>query len=106
VVYNEERPHEALGMRVPAEVYELSPRQMPSKLPEHEYPSGFEARRVRGDGSIKWGGGYVFVGEAMAKEVVGLTADGDGTWRLQLGPLVLGILHERSRTVVPRLPVS
>jgi hypothetical protein len=99
--YNEERPHEALGMKPPAEVYELSPRSMPTELPEHSYGEGFEARSVRHDGSVKWDGKSVFVGEAFAGEVVGLCAVEDGLWLVHLGPLRLGILHERSRTIVP-----
>lgn len=100
-IYNEERPHEALGMRTPSEVYTPSPRAMRSTLPEHEYPVGFELRRLRRDGSMKWAGGFVFVGEAMAGEVVGLKTASDGHWHVHLGPLRLGVLHERSRTVVP-----
>ena len=100
-IYNEERPHEALGMRVPAEVYDFSPREMPSALPDHEYPGEFEVRSVRRDGSIKWAGGYVFVGEAMRGERVGVKAVADGIWHVHLGPMRLGALHERSRTVVP-----
>ena len=102
-VYNEQRPHEALDMRVPGELYELSPRSMPSSLPEHEYPSDFEVRSVRGDGAIKWDGNYVFVGEAMRGERVGLRPVEDGIWHVSLGPLLLGALHERSRTIVPLL---
>ena len=52
-IYNEERPHEALGMKLPAELYDFSPRQMPAKLPEHQYASDMNLRRVRTDGSIK-----------------------------------------------------
>jgi hypothetical protein len=72
--YNDERPHEALGMKPPSEVYELSPRSMPAELAEHSYGKGFEARSVRQDGSMKWDGKFVFVGEAFAGEVVGLSA--------------------------------
>lgn len=50
---------------------------------------------------MKWAGGYVFVGEAMAGEIVGATAVDDGLWRIYLGPMCLGILHDRSRTIVP-----
>lgn len=99
--YNEERPHEALGMRVPAELYELSSRPMPSTLPEHEYPHAFEIRRVRRDGSMKWGGGTVFVGEALQGELIGVEAVDELVWHVHLGPMRLGALHERSRTVVP-----
>lgn len=100
-IYNEERPHEALGMKPPAEVYDLSPRRMPEQLPVHSYAAGFEPRSVRPDGSIKWDGEMVFVGEAFAGEVVGLAAIDDGLWHVHLGPLRLGVLHARSRTIVP-----
>jgi len=103
-VYNEERPHEALAMKTPAEVYELSPRQLPSDPPDHCYPDAFEHRSVRRDGAIKWGGAQVFVGEAFSGEVVGVEAVDGGLWHVHLGPLRLGVLHERSRTIVPLEP--
>lgn len=103
-VYNDERPHEALGMKTPAEVYELSPRQLPEKPAEHSYAAGLDPRRVRPDGSIKWAGALVFVGEAFGGEVVGIEAVDDGRWYVHLGPLRLGVLHGRSRTIVPLEP--
>jgi putative transposase len=57
--YNEERPHEALGMKTPAEVHELSPRELPMNPTPHEYGDGFKHRSVRSDGGIKWAGGQV-----------------------------------------------
>ena len=100
-VYNEERPHEALDMRRPAELYEMSARAMTATPPEHEYVDGFEVRRVRRDGTIKWAGGFVFVGQAMCQERVGLEPIEDGVWHVHLGPMRLGALHERSKTVLP-----
>jgi putative transposase len=99
--YNEERPHEALGMKTPAEVHELSQRPLPIDPAPHNYGDGFEHRSVRPDGAIKWAGSHVFIGEALAGEVVGLKAVDDGRWHVHLGPLRLGVLHERSRTIVP-----
>jgi len=99
--YNEERPHEALGMRTPAELYTHSERSMPIALREHEYSENLEVRRIRRDGTMKWSGGYVFVGEAMAGELVGLEPVDDGHWYVQLGVVRLGVLHERMRTVLP-----
>ena len=46
--YNEERPHEALGQKPPARVYAPSPRAMPERLPEPDYPAEGAARRVLG----------------------------------------------------------
>lgn len=99
--YNEERPHEALGMLMPSDLYRPSKRSMPNFLSEHEYPDHYEVRRVRRDGSMKWDGGFIFVGEAMAGEQVGVEPRDDGHWRVHLGVLPLGVLHERSRTVLP-----
>jgi len=104
VSYNQERPHEALGMKTPAEVWQLSPRQLPATRVEHGYRDGFDVRRVRADGSIKWSGGHVFVGEAFTGELIGLEAADEGLWHVHLGPLRVGVLHGRSKTVVPLVP--
>ena len=56
---------------------------------------------ARTDGSIKWDGGIVLVGEAFAGETIGLEACDEGLWNVKFEPLRLGILHERSRTIVP-----
>ena len=106
--YNEERPHEALGMKTPAEVYELSSRQLPSSLPEHTYVDGIEPRKVRPDGSIKWGGEHVFVGEAFANELLGIEPVEDGLWHVLLGRSDPGtwVTLERPRCRRRMLPSS
>jgi len=45
-VYNFQRPHEALGLQVPADRYRPSPRPMPAKLPAIIYDSGEVVRTV------------------------------------------------------------
>src|SRR5205823_9754365 len=57
VEYNQERPHEALGQRTPADLYQPSSREYPTRAPEVHYPRGFIVRRVRYAGTIKWKGG-------------------------------------------------
>lgn len=51
-VFNEKRPHEALGQRPPAELYVKSPRSYPERLPGLEYPGHFGRRRVQSGGEI------------------------------------------------------
>jgi len=46
IVYNLERPHEALGQDVPASRYRASSRPMPAKLPVVEYDDGEILRTV------------------------------------------------------------
>ena len=99
--YNEERPHEALGMRTPAELYRRSKRSMPGVLQEFEYDDHLEVRRIRSDGSMKWNREVLYVGEAMAGELVGVEPVDDGRWQLHLGAMRLGLLYERARTVLP-----
>ena len=99
--YNEQRPHEALGMRTPAEVYRPSRRPYPRKLPELEYPDGASIRQVRSNGGIKWHGRNVFVGQALIGERVAVECIGDDVFELCFGPLRLGTFHGASRAVIP-----
>jgi transposase InsO family protein len=77
-LYNEERPHEALGQVTPASRWTPPRRTMPSKPDEPWYDPDHEVRRVRPDGTIKWRGEHVFIGEALARETVGLAEQENG----------------------------
>jgi transposase InsO family protein len=97
--YNEQRPHEALDMRTPSELYTTSPRPFPAVLPTITYPGHFERRRVRQDGCIKWCGSLLFVSETLEKEEVGLEEIDDGQWSLYFGSILLGRFSNGSRKV-------
>jgi transposase InsO family protein len=64
-VYNCERPHDALGLDVPASRYQISPRTFPERLPQIEYPEGTVVRKVERNGIITVHGQGYFVGEAF-----------------------------------------
>ena len=53
-VYNHERPHQALGMAVPASRYQVSPRAFPEVLPGIEYSPGDIVRKVQDQGRISF----------------------------------------------------
>jgi transposase InsO family protein len=93
-VYNEQRPHAALGNRTPAELYALSPRSWDGVLRSPGY-ADCEVRQVRVKGEIKWRGGRVYVTEALAGEPVGLAETGDGRWAVRYGPILLGFIDHR-----------
>lgn len=90
--YNHVRPHEALGMKPPASLYRSSPRPYPARLPELEYGSEFEDRRVGSNGEFKWKGNKIHLSEILQGERIGLLPCHDRYWRVYLGSLSLGIL--------------
>jgi transposase InsO family protein len=92
--FNEERPHEALGNNVPAAFYSPSPRPYPRRLPEVEYPSQYELRRVDASGHFKWRGRQVFLSGVLAHEVIGIVQLDDGMWDVFFGPVLLGSLSD------------
>lgn len=85
-VYDHERPHEALGLAVPASRYRASLREYPEVLPELEYGPGDEVRKVCSDGTISFRGRPWKVGEAFRGERVGVRPNAeDGLWSVYFG---------------------
>jgi transposase InsO family protein/transposase-like protein len=76
--YNEERPHEALDQTPPAAHWRRPARVLPTRLEDPWYDADHEVRRVRSNGTIKWRGEEVFIGEALIGEVIGLIERQDG----------------------------
>jgi transposase InsO family protein len=70
-VFNNERPHEALGQQTPATIYEPSLRRMPARVPEMTYPEHFEVRHVRRNGVTKWHGMDIYINDALNGEDIG-----------------------------------
>lgn len=54
VIYNTERPHESLEMKVPAKCYQASKRSFPERLEEIEYGPSDEVRKVQDGGVIHY----------------------------------------------------
>jgi hypothetical protein len=97
--YNEVRPHEGIGQKRPSDLWCVSPRPYPERLPDPEYPGHFEVRRVRSGGEIKFKGGMQFVSQALAGELIGLEPIDDGIWSVVFINTLLGRLDERKRKI-------
>ena len=95
--FNQERPHEALGQVPPAELYAPSGRAMPAKLEDPWYDADHQVRRVRPDGTIKWRGEHVFIGEAVAGELLGLSELETGDHVIRFTSRDLGVLGRAGR---------
>ncbi|MBX3385339.1 MAG: IS481 family transposase [Phycisphaeraceae bacterium] len=98
-VYNMKRPHEAIGMRVPATCYEPSERAYPERLPEFEYGPGDIVRRVHRDGMLVFAARRWYISEALVGQRVALRATNvDGVLNVCLGPHEVGTLDQRDGT--------
>jgi transposase InsO family protein len=92
--FNDERPHEALAMQVPKDVYQVSPRKYDPAPIELEYPTGYLVRKISSHGDVKWKNHRLHVSIALAGCEVGLqpiTSERYAVWfcRLRLGELDL-----------------
>lgn len=64
-IYNEERPHEALGMKVPLDCYKPSYRELPTTLPPIEYGLEDMVRKVSYKGDIRFKSKRIFISEGL-----------------------------------------
>ena len=76
--YNNLRPHEALGMRTPGEVYEPSQRQYESKVKEFEYGGEHHVLKVNSWGYVRFNGWQVYLSETMANQYIEFRTSSDG----------------------------
>lgn len=92
--FNDERPHEALGMCVPRNVYQSSPRKYDPAPVELEYPIGYAIRKVTRLGHLKLANRRINISAALGGCHVGLEPISEqryAVWfcRLRLGDLDL-----------------
>lgn len=97
--FNEERPHEALGMRCPAEVWEASAQRYTGDPERIEY-EGQERRRVMTSGQIGFGKATYLLSSALQGWDVGIkpSEDEQGLWEVRFCKLLLGWLEPRSES--------
>ena len=74
LVYNHERPHDALGLATPGERYRPSAKPFPERLPVIEYGPGDSVRKVAETGFISFKGRCWRIGKAFRGQPVALRA--------------------------------
>ncbi|MCP3020660.1 integrase core domain-containing protein, partial [Cupriavidus basilensis] len=74
-VYNQQRPHEALGLATPVTRYRPSPRPYPEQLPPIEYGPDDTVVQVKWHGELCFQGRRFKVSNALAKLHVALRPD-------------------------------
>ena len=92
-VYNQQRPHQALDLAVPASRYVPSPRPFPLGLPPLVYPPPLIVRQVDSAGKISFRNRVLRPGRAFAGQPVGVLPLADPP-----GRVALFFAHTRIRT--------
>jgi putative transposase len=80
--FNKVRPHEAIGMKRPWDVYQSSIRSLPEKIEPYEYPGNYLVRRVSRSGTIRVFNKQFFVSNTLHEDYVGLEEVDDGVYDL------------------------
>lgn len=88
--FNNERPHSALAMQTPSEVYTKSRRRFIGENFQIEYPQTFEVRKVDFTGCFKRRNTKLFLSTALAGWDIGLESREDGSIKIWLAELCLG----------------
>jgi transposase InsO family protein len=104
--FNHVRPHEALGMRTPSEIYVPSSRRMPA-LVLITYPKQLYAHRVDVFGQIQHRRWRVYVTMTLAHHLVAVEERQEGKCLVWFCDLLLGsFVYRRERRLVPWKPVE
>jgi transposase InsO family protein len=102
--FNERRPHEALKMKCPADIYKPSLKRFPETLPEPHYLHHDLVLPVGSNGSVYFQRKSFFISLALVDQNVGLEEEQDGIWRINFMDLDLGFLDEESMKFTPISP--
>jgi transposase InsO family protein len=104
--YNQERPHEAINMLVPADLYIPSRQPYPLLLPEMTYPDDMIIRSVKSQGDLSWKSRHIYLSETLSGELVGLRQIDDRLWDIYFGPIRLAQLdtYEKRLIHLPKQP--
>lgn len=103
-IFNSERPHESIGMKLPATVYRPSRKTYPENGPDDpEYPLHDIACRVQCSGNFRPPGTtkFYYLSNALAGELVGLRELENNRWLVSFAHVDLGIINLQSQCLEP-----
>lgn len=115
--FNTERPHEALDLKTPDEVYRKSNRAYNGTLFEIDYPSDYKCRRINDRGWFNYKGKRIFISNAFCGYYIGMKHNGPkyfDVWfsETHIGKIDLNsflfesILSTQGSTQIKTLPMS
>jgi hypothetical protein len=98
-IYNDERPHEALGQKTPSSRYAVSRCAFPSTLSTPTYPDSMKTRKLTDAGVLRMArsDNPIALGPMLANESVGVEQVDDDLWEIFFGEVLLGEIRIRNR---------
>src|SRR5436190_7127355 len=99
-VFNHQRPHEALDVKCPAEIYQPSTRAY-TGLPDLDYPLHDKTIVVTRCGRICFKGRHVNLSHVFAGQHVGVTQGGDRIWLATFMQYDLGYFDDETGRLEP-----
>jgi len=97
-IYNAKRPHQALGLAVPAERYRPSRRSFPERLDPPDYAPGDIVRKVQAGGFISFKGHEIRLCKAFRGQALALRPTStDGLWNACFGAQTIAQVDLRYR---------
>jgi putative transposase len=94
--FNNQRPHEALDLKRPADLYVPSAKKHPTFLPDPDYSTYDDALRVSAKGMIHFPGRrQIHLSEALAGQYVGIREETEDRWLVSFMHLHLGYVEPR-----------
>jgi len=100
VLYNTERPQQALHGATPSSRYQSSPRAYPDPLPPIEYPGHFLIREITAAGTFRFEDRLLFLSNALKHYPVGLEETDNGIWSVYFCHVLVARIDERTRTLI------
>ncbi len=103
--FNEERPHEALAMKFPVELYRSSDKKYTGAPADITY-ANMAVRKVQTTGAIGWAGATYFISTALQGWSVGVQPTEGQRCNVWFGRLLLGQLEPATASFHPTQPES
>ena len=97
--YNRIRPHEALQMKTPKEIYKLSSRKMPKKIKPYDYPVHYEVRRVSKNSAFRRNNRHINISSTLIDEYIGLEEIDNGIYNVYYRDFLVGRFFEEIHKV-------
>lgn len=93
--YNTVRPHEALDMKTPANVYRRSNREYNGTIQAWDYSKEQRPKLVTVNGAVRWNVDHlIMISTALSGRYVAFEEVADGIWRIMYRHVALGYFSE------------